>query len=210
MQIFSKINWVDVLVIIIMLRMSYIAFQEGLSREIFPLIASVCTIVLSLQYYTRLAIFLSKNAFNLPIALTSFLSFTALVICLSIVFKFTIVVLDKIIKVTWHPLLDRFGGLIFGIARASVIASMILIIIALIPLSYPKHSIKDRSLTGVYFLSVGPVIYERVSFIFPKTKGEGISTNSNDIVKGIIAEKPEPAKEEKAKAKTSEWQKALR
>jgi len=109
MEILTKINWVDILVVIIMIRTTYIAFQDGLSHEIFPLISTVFTIVLSLHYYEKIAVFISQNLFSISLPILDWLSFTFLVIITSILFKIFKIVLDKIIKVTWHPLIEKFG-----------------------------------------------------------------------------------------------------
>ena len=170
MEILTKINWVDVLVVIIMIRTSYIAFQDGLSHEIFPLISTVFIILLSLHYYEKIAVFISQNLFPISLPILNWLSFTFLVIITAILFKFLKIVLDKIIKVTWHPLVEKFGGLAAGIVRAAMLTSIVLMIIALMPLSYLQWSVKDRSLTGMYFIRIGPSICETVSRFLPIAK----------------------------------------
>ncbi len=208
MDILARINWVDVLIIIIMFRMSYVAFQDGLSHEIFPLIASICTVTLGIRYYERLAAFLSRHAFNMPIDWASFLSFTTLVIGISIVFKLIRAVLDKIVKVAWHPAIEKFGGLVFGIIRASIVTSVILIILALLPMSYLTWSIKDRSLTGIYFLRIGPAIYESASKFLPGVRPAGSSAESGAL-KMLISEKSMSKPKKEQKTKTPDWEKAL-
>ena len=80
MEIITKINWVDVLILIIIIRTTYVAFQDGLSREIFPLIGAACMVMLSLHYYGKLAFVITQNAAGLPMAVVNFLCFAALVI----------------------------------------------------------------------------------------------------------------------------------
>lgn len=189
MDIVTRLNWVDVLVIIIMLRMSYVAFQDGLSHEIFPLLGAIGVITLSLYYYNKLALYISQNLGNVPIAILNFLSFIILVFAAAFVFKLIRVVLDKIIKVSWHPLIERFGGLIAGVAKASIVTSTILIILALIPLPYLQRSIRDRSVTGMYFLKIGPSIYEKVSRFLPTIKIEGAPVNREELVNILSSDK---------------------
>ena len=57
MDIIRRINWVDLLVVILILRISYVAFQEGLSHEIFPIIGGVVIIIVNLHYYERIGSF---------------------------------------------------------------------------------------------------------------------------------------------------------
>ena len=198
MDMFSRVNWVDVLIAIIMFRMSYVALQDGLSHEIFPLVASICTAVLSLQFYRVLAIYFSGNVFGMSVGTANLISFVLLFVLFSFVFRLIKAVLDKIIKVTWHPVLEKLGGLMAGMVRASIVSSIILIILTLMPFSYFTLSIKEKSLTGMYFLKIAPKIYETVVWAIPMG-GSNLSANSEDIIKDLLADKPVPKENNKTK-----------
>jgi uncharacterized membrane protein required for colicin V production len=189
MEILTRLNWVDVLVVILMLRISYVAFQDGLSHEIFPLLASVITMVLSLHYYMKLGTAISANLFNMPHEITDLLSFLILVAVFGLISKLLKALLDKLVKVQWHPLLERFGGLVLGVARASIVTSMVLIILALAPLPYLQRSIRAKSLTGMHFLKIGPSIYERCAHILPTIRMEALSISKDVMVSNLVSDK---------------------
>lgn len=189
MDIIAKFNWVDVLVIIILFRVSYVAFQDGLSHEIFPLIGAICTLVLSLHFYHSIAVGIQQNVVKLSVALLDFISFVLLIVAIGLIFKLLRVVVDKVIKVTWHPLVEKFGGLLVGIMRAAVVASVILTVLALMPFPYLQRSIRDRSLTAMYFLRIGPSVYGKVSGALPTIKLESSSADREDIVKDLVEDK---------------------
>jgi len=170
MELIAKMNWVDVLVAILMLRISYVAFRDGLSHEIFPLIGSILIMVLAMHYYAFLGNFISRKMMNMPIELANFLSFLVLVAVLGLLVRLLRVLLDKIVKVQWHPIIEKFGGLAAGIMKAFVVTGIVLTTLSLMPLSYLVWSIKDRSLTGKYILGVGPQIYDRVGIFLPAIK----------------------------------------
>ncbi len=173
MEILTKINWVDVLVVIIIIRTTYVSLQDGLSHEILPLVGSVCMLVFSLHYYNKIALFFYDNGFALPMPLLNLLGFIVTAVGIGLVFRFLKVIIDKIIKVSWHPFIERFGGLLAGIIRSCILTSLILIMLALVPLSYLQWSIRDRSLTGMYFLRIGPAIYEKLSVLLPAVSSKG-------------------------------------
>jgi uncharacterized membrane protein required for colicin V production len=156
-----RLNWVDLLVLIVMLRTVYGAFKEGLSHEIFPLFASIASLLLALFYYEKIAA-AAKNI-PLPASVLNFVAFFIIVFLCKIVFKILKGILDALIKVTWHPLIERLGGLLAGLVRGAVVTSTILIVLTLLPLSYLQWSIRDKSMSGMYFLRIGPVIYETIS-----------------------------------------------
>jgi membrane protein required for colicin V production len=188
-NIISKLNWVDILIVTVVLRISYVAYKDGLSHEIFPLIGSVGTAVLSLHYYRNLSQYIYQNAVKLPMRLLDFLSFVILLIVIGLIFKLLRVISDKIIKVTWHPLVEKAGGLIVGFARGSVVVSILLVILSLMPLSYLQWSIRDRSLMGMGFLRIVPGIYARVSGALPTFRVETSAANADELVKTLAADK---------------------
>jgi uncharacterized membrane protein required for colicin V production len=207
MELVTKINWVDVLVIIIMARLSYVAFQDGLSHEIFPLLGSIFTVIFSIQYYHKIAYSIYQYIAKVPIVILDFITFSVLVIATGFIFKFIKVLLDKIIKVTWHPLIEKFGGVITGIIRASIVTSTVLIILALIPLPYLQWSIRDRSLTGMYFFNIGPEIYIKASSFLPVTKIEEEPLTRDSLVRTLLSEKTlEVKKDAKKRKKRSSWE----
>lgn len=206
MGIITRVNWVDVLVLILMFRMSYIAFQEGLSREILPFIGSITIIIFSLHYYNKISNFLYQNLFKLPLEALNFLSFLILIIGIGFIFKLLKIFLDNIIKVEWHPFLEKFGGLLVGLARAAVASSIILITIALMPLPYLQWSVRERSLAGMHFLKIGPAIYEKASKFLPMMKKGEVAISKEEIVKELVTDKSILPKAKKEKAKSPSWE----
>ncbi|MFA6078394.1 MAG: CvpA family protein [Candidatus Omnitrophota bacterium] len=189
MDIVNHINWVDVLVAILLIRISYVAFQEGFTHEVFPLVGSIIVIVTSLHWYMTLGDLISRTFFNLPVQVTDFLGFLIIALAANIIVKLTSGLLNKIVKMQWHPLIEKFGGLILGIARASVVASLVLAVLALTPLPYLQRSIRDKSLTGVYFLRIGPSIYSKVAGFLPVMKASRESLMSNLLLDKPISSK---------------------
>lgn len=196
MEILTKINWVDVLVVIVILRTSYVSLQDGLSHEILPLIGSVCMLVFPLHYYNKTALFFYNNGLALPMALLDLLGFVVLAVCIGLLFRFFKVFIDKIIKVSWHPLIEKFGGLAAGILRSVVLVSLILVMLMLIPLSYLQWSVRDRSLTGMYFLRIGPAIYEKVSVLLPT-----VPVKTRELMNSLVSDKTIASDREKPAVK---------
>ena len=194
MDIITRLNWVDIFIIIIVMRISYVAFQDGLSHQIFPLIGTIGTAVIALHYYHNIAIYLYQNAVRLPVKALDFLSFILLLTGVGLIFRLLRTLSDKIINVTWHPLVEKLGGLILGFMRSCVAASVILMVLALMPLPYLQHSIRDRSMMGMHFLRIVPNIYGKVSGLLPTFKVETRAVDREDIVQKLAADKSIEAK----------------
>lgn len=168
MDILTKINWVDILAVIIVVRISYVALQDGLSHEIFPLVGTIATACISARYYNDLAVFI-QGITGVSVRSLELFVFVILVLGIGLIFKLTKFLVDILLKVTWHPLVEKFGGLIFGLLRASIVVSIVLMAMSLTPFSYLQYSIKERSFSGPYFLKVVPEISSRVAWVFPAT-----------------------------------------
>lgn len=201
MDIFQRINWVDILVLIVMLRTGYVALQDGLSHEILPLFGSALMIVFSLHYYKSISQFVYDAGFAIPIEVLYPVVFLIIAILIGLIFRLVKAVLDKLIKVTWHPLVEKFGGLVAGLVRGALSVSMILIFLTLLPLSYLQWSVRDRSVTGLYFLRIGPELYEKTAVIMPNIRLGGEKISSKELMKGLTADKSIKQKEQ-AKSET--------
>ena len=175
MELIAKINWVDVLVAILMLRISYVAFKDGLSHEVFPFLGSILIMVLAMHYYAFFGRFISRSMMNMQIELANFLSFLVLVTALGFLVRLLRVVLDRIVKVQWHPIMEKFGGLVIGIMKAYILTGIVLMALSLMPLSYLQWSIKEKSLTGKYVLMAVPEIHDRVGIFLPETTKPAVS-----------------------------------
>ena len=189
MEIITRINWTDLVILILILRISYVAWAEGFSHEILPLLGSIIITVLSLHYYVKIGGIISRNLFSLSADISNFLSFLMLVVAAGFIARFVKALLERIVKVSWHPLIEKFGGLVCGIARASIVASLVMITISLTPLPYLQRSIRERSLSGIYFLKIGPTIYYKVSRFLPTVKIEAPGVTQEALINDITKDK---------------------
>jgi uncharacterized membrane protein required for colicin V production len=197
MDMLSKVNWVDILVVIIMLRTIYMSFQNGLSHEIFPLFGAVLKLILALHFYSKLGSVLHRSISFISVSVCNMASFLAIVLIVGFTMMFLKGLVDAIIKVTWHPLIEKIGGMVVGVIKGAISASMVLIFLALVPLSYLQSSIKDKSLYGMLFLKIGPAIYLTVS-------GGGVDDKS--MVREIFSKKDITSKGDKVVKAQTEWE----
>ena len=200
MDMLLRMNWVDLLVVIIMLRTIYISFQDGLSHELFPLFGSVLKLVLALHFYGKLGSILHSKIAMIPLSVCNMVSFLVIVLIATFALNFLKTLIDTIIKVTWHPLIEKSGGILVGVLRGAISVSMVLIFLALVPLSYLQWSIKDKSLYGGSFLRMGPAIYRMIS---------GNSPDSEKIMQDITSKKDVVVKSSKEVVKQPEWEKVF-
>ena len=161
LNILKQINWVDIFVLILILRICFIAVKNGFPVELFKFIGTVSATFLSLHYYTDLAGFLSNWLFlgkRIPLEFLEFLVFLVLAIsgyCLFILMRS---LFSRFLKMEAISALNRWGGLFLGLARAALLSSLVMFMLAISSVGYFKESVKESYLSQRLF-SVAPDVY---------------------------------------------------
>ena len=153
--ILSYITWIDVLIVILLIKISYEGLNSGFSSGLIPTLGIFAAIVVSLNFYTVLGNFIVSysvlsNAYANLISIvivTFFIRF--------LVFKIAQMVLRSVIKLAMPAFINKAGGLLLGIVRAGLYISLLLIILSKIPFSYFQVLIMDKSLMAKSFLGIG-------------------------------------------------------
>lgn len=160
MGILRQINWLDILIVIILIRIVYIAFKGGLVSELFKTLGTVFAIYLSLHYYSAITNFLQQyiklkdEASNI----LYFISFVGLALFGYLLFLLLRLVFSRLIKLQAVPNLDKWGGIAMGVLRGFLLASLIIFMISLSGISYLRKSISSSYSARVLFV-VAPETY---------------------------------------------------
>ncbi len=174
LEIIQQLNWIDVVIIAIMLRALYIGLKRGCVNEILQLLAILAAILVVFHYYPFCARFLeNKVFFKTEIAKCS--TFLALWMAVALVATFARSGFYLIFKIEAKSFFDKLGGLLIAIVRGALIASMILFLLTLTGSKY-----LDRNIQGSYLspriTSLAPDVYR---FVF---KGFISQYFSNEIL----------------------------
>lgn len=165
----TRVNWVDVLFVIIVLRSSYVGSQRGFFSELFHILGICFAIVFSIHFYSSVANFFSTYLF-IPLNIANLISFFILSLFVYLIFTRIYTFLHKIIKLEVLPAINNIGGLLFGFCRGVVLSAFIAVILLLIPLSYVTKSVKENSQLAPFFISTGATLYEKVISVVSEVK----------------------------------------
>jgi membrane protein required for colicin V production len=160
LDIIIRFNWVDIVVVIVLIRTVYIALKNGFPPELFKFLGNVLAIYLSFHYYTAAADFFRSRA-NLnfiPLEFFDFICFAALVISGDLVFFLFRQAFERFIKMQAVPKLNKFGGLVLGIFRAVLLVSLINFMLVISSVTYLRQSAL-ASVSGNALVKVGPATY---------------------------------------------------
>lgn len=163
LDILRQFNWVDIFLVILILRICYVATKFGLSAEIFKLAGTILAIYLSLHYYTVSSDWIKQRfgAENIPLEFLDFLIFLGLNIVGYLTFVLLRNLFYRFIKMEAMPGLNKWGGLVFGIARGSLTVSLVIFMLAISSIGYFKNSVHN-SYSGSRIFKIAPATYSVV------------------------------------------------
>jgi uncharacterized membrane protein required for colicin V production len=145
-HVLTRINWVDIFVLIVLIRTSYIAATTGLAAEFFKLLGTIAAIYFSLHYYTPLSDILEKRFFvtqKMPLDFLDFLCFLIIAIFSYLAFLSLRIIFYRFITIETLPTLSRWGGLILGVARGFLLSGLLVFALVISGFNYPKQSVMN-------------------------------------------------------------------
>ena len=157
----KQINWIDIFVLILLLRVCYIAGKTGFSTEIFKFLGTVCAIYLACHYYARVGNFVN-NFVPLKgtsgVALLNLLTFFSLASLGYFIFAIIRQAFYTLIRIETATLLNRWGAFILGIARWSLLTSLLFFSVTISNIDYLKNTLSN-SVLGPGLVGLAPKVY---------------------------------------------------
>lgn len=141
----KQFNWLDILVIIILIRILYVAIKNGFSVELFKLFGTIFSVYLSMHYYIIISNYIGSRigAKKVLLELLATLCFIVLAILAYLIFMLLRTVFSRFIKLEAAPKLNKWGGFIFGMVRGVLLISLIIFIFVISPFGYLKNSVNN-------------------------------------------------------------------
>jgi uncharacterized membrane protein required for colicin V production len=189
--ILKQFRWVDIVLVILFLRILYIAFKTGFPVEIFKLLGTVFAIYISLHYYTFFSDWIMARVpsakENVPLEFLDFVSFLGLVIASYLLWVLLRLGFYRVVKVEAVPQVHKWGGLVFGLARAYLLTGLIVFILVISSIDYLKNS-AGHAYLGKRLFKVAPNTYtwvwqSLVSKFIPKEK---FNKTIPEVEKGFV------------------------
>jgi len=160
LNIISQLNWVDLVIIILLFRIGYIAIKNGLQVEIFKLLGTILAIYASLHYYTITSDYVRSliNKKEVPLEFLDFLSFSVLAILSYLAFVLLRSIFYRFIKMEAVPRLNKWGGFVLGLGRAFLLAGLVVFALTVSSITYLRNSAAG-SYSGRRLFNVAPAAY---------------------------------------------------
>ncbi len=176
----TYISWVDLLVIIVVLRSTYVGSQRGFFGELFHIFGICLVIVFSIHFYTPVSNFLNQYLF-IPLNIAYIIGFLIVTIVIYLIFKCIYGFLRKVIKIEAFPVINKIGGSVLGFCKGFAIATFLIFIMLLTPIRYITESAKTKSSFAPFFIKAGTLLYEKSLGIFSAVKTKELE----QLLKGV-------------------------
>ena len=156
----KQFNWVDVFVVVILIRVCWAGIKGGFLAEFFKTLGTISAIYLSLHYYIGLSDSIRERIplKNVPLDFLDFVFFIVLAITGYLLFVILRQAILKFINIQPIPKLNKWGGFSLGIIRAFLLTSLLIFMLLISTISYLKKSVVN-SFSGEYFSKIAPGVY---------------------------------------------------
>ena len=141
--------------------MGYVGLRLGLSSELVKLAGIISGFFLSFRYYQAIGDALAQRSF-LSMEWAAALVMVVLVLAVYCAVTLILRLAEKLVQLTFQAKLNQLGGLLVGLLRAGLVASVILVALKQLPSPVLNASIEEKSLSGHILSGFAPAFYDAV------------------------------------------------
>ncbi|MGE4357268.1 MAG: CvpA family protein [Candidatus Omnitrophota bacterium] len=164
-----QFNWVDVIVLVFLIRGLFRGAKNGFVLELLSLSGWCIALYFSLKFYKSIAFTLHERT-EIPLVLNEVFVFGGIIAVTILLASFLGEVLRRIVKIKFIERINFYGGAILGMVKACVILSALFYFLGIVGIPYINKSIEERSLSGKMIIKVAKIVYKNVGEFFPEGK----------------------------------------
>ncbi len=159
-------NWVDVVLLVLLLASVIIGSKKGLIRELAAFAVFFAAIIVSVNHIDNLAVYVYDKLGSSPLV-AAFLSFAILLAATYAVFKILGLAFYKIADVKGAKKRDQMGGALIGFLRGWAAVGFLTFLAFLLPLPDRFYIDFEASLFGPTVAKTIPLMYESTALLHP-------------------------------------------
>ena len=157
---FSRLNFLDFIILIVLFRICYMAAKMGLSIEIFKFLGTIFSTYIALHYYTVLSDLIQRRFVpeQMPLEFMDFIVFLFLILFGYLCFVGLRSILCRYIQLNALPKINQGLGLILGIGRGLLIIGLLSFTLVISSVTYLGSAVKHSYLGSRSFV-ISPQTY---------------------------------------------------
>ncbi len=161
-------NWVDGVLIALLLTSVIIGSKKGLVRELSAFVIFFAALLTSISYIDKFAIWVYDHVGGSPL-ISAFLSFMILLTVSYAVFKLLGIIFYKVASIKSQGKPDQVGGALVGFLRGWVAVGFLTFLVFLLPMPDKFYDYFGASLFGPVVAKTVPLVFESTSIVHPET-----------------------------------------
>ncbi len=163
-------GWIDLAVLALLAVAVFVGFRKGLVQEIVGIAALVAAFVAAVLLSRPAAQIVRRLVSAIPEQIAPTIGFVA--VFLAVFLAITVVgwLLSKMIKATPLDVADKLGGMAVGLIKGALVISVLLLLLAMVPLPKDVSDRLDRSAAIRTMRKVAPWVYQHTKGLWPKAK----------------------------------------
>ncbi|MFH1191765.1 MAG: CvpA family protein [Candidatus Omnitrophota bacterium] len=176
LELLSKLNFFDFIILIILIRICSIGAKMGFSIEIFKLLGVTFSTYIGLHYYAVISALIQSQFLpkGVPLEVIDFIIFLLLVVIGYLCFVVLRNILFRFMQFNAIPKINQFFGLVLGIGRGFLVVGLLSFTLVISNVAYFSNSVKYAYL-GQRALAISPRVYDWLwmsvfSKFFPEEK----------------------------------------
>lgn len=159
-------NWIDFVLIALLLTALIVGSKKGLVRELSAFVVFFVAIILTVNYVDRFAVWVNDKLGGSPL-ISAFVSFLVLVgVCYGI-FKLAAWIFYKVASVKGIGKQDQVGGAIVGLVRGWLMVSFLVLVAFTLPMPDKFYTTFDGSFLGKVMAKTVPLMYDGTKMMHP-------------------------------------------
>lgn len=163
-------GWIDLAVLALLAVAVFMGFRKGLVQEMVGIAALAAAFVAAVIFNRQAAHLLRGIVPSIPEHIAPTVGFIA--VFLAVFLAITVVgwLMSKLIKATPLDLADKLGGMAVGLLKGALIISVLLLLLAMVPLPRDASEKLDRSAAIRSMRKVAPWVYQHTKGLWPKAR----------------------------------------
>jgi membrane protein required for colicin V production len=159
-------NWVDIVLLVLLVAAVIIGSRKGLIREIIALVILAATVIVSINYIDIIAEKIYAQIGGSPLV-TAIISFVVLLAFIYAIFKLLGMMFYRVANLQKLGKKDQLGGALIGAVRGWIIISFLIFLVFLAPMPDKFYVDFDESFLGAAFAKTLPILYEGSATLHP-------------------------------------------
>lgn len=161
-------NWIDAILIVLLLASVIVGSKKGLIRELMALVVFFTAIIVCLNFIDTFAVWVYDRIGGSPL-ISALLSFVVLLAASYAAFKILGMLFYRVANVKQIGRKDQMGGALIGFLRGWIAIGFLTFLVFLLPMPDQFYSQFEASTFGPTVAKTVPLIFEGTSKLHPRT-----------------------------------------